>query len=612
MVNRIAIIIISLVSFSGECQSLSMGVSSNTLVSQTNFNSQNKFDIMDDKGDTLILSSNAMKLSSIFSIPIYARYNSKKNWWIQISYGYENWRLTTDAETNYSPHINNARADQKVLKAWQTYQGDISNYNEFYNTFHAIYAANETNLNRKTLTTYEQVQYNKISLGFGSSFNNKAKVKIFYGAGVDMLTFSTSESYQGLVYENNNLAKQYELLENLPKLNNIKFGPYIKFGLEKQNLRLGFDMHFFNNPTYTNDRLNNTSILYNNELKKNPLRFIVNYGLHINYTVFNQNIGQKIDPEKMNVLDPEIIGKYKEKIKLLRFGFTANFPSFRNSGWSALDEYSISEESHATLNNSLKAKSDFYLHGVNVFEDDFIDELSDNIYLEKKINNLYVNESGLIDTNEITKTIFFGWGNINTVIKSPKITGFASFSPFNIVSFELNAGYQRQTLGVIAYEKEESNLNNEDFRQIRKLLYQENFHEISIGLNNAFHKNLNNTSKVGFHLGLNYNMWLPGKFKQEKGGVNDSELLSDFHDYFINGENQEEWNENINSGADKGIFSKQDYYDHQHDANNTSARTYGQKTYHTDFSNYLFNTIQKRNFYEIRFGLDYYIEKYEI
>jgi hypothetical protein len=171
-------------------------------------------------------------------------------------------------------------------------------------------------------------------------------------------------------------------------------------------------------------------------------------------------------------------------------------------------------------------------------------------------------------------------------------------------------GYQNHTYGITAYETESETIGDETSIQTRKLVYQENFHELSFGLNTYVQKHINNISQLGFHVGLNYNMWFNGNFITEGGGINDSELLEDFHDYNTGQEDnknnpdaeKDEWNRNEYPDADKGVFTKQDYYNYNH--NGQDAAT----SYHIDYSPYLLNTFQKRSYFELRFGIDYYIE----
>jgi len=618
MVKSFGIIMICLLSWYGLSQNLSLGVGINVQNSQVGFNDQFGFDMLDTNGDTLILSAIDLKLTPIYSVPIYLRYNSKKNWWLQLDYSYERWRLDLNGETNHTTAYISGRVNQKINSAWLSYKQsnwpimDTVQYvtdsiNYYSNATKALYGANENALTKLSFNNYEEVQYNKISLAIGSSFNNRGKVKMFYGGGINFIITSTFESYQGFEYNNPKINQQFKILEKLPKLEDNKIAPFIKLGLEKQNLRLGLDVQWFKDPASGAIEHERTNWIVDNRFDSQTVKYAFNYGLHVNYTIFNQNFGQKDIESKGRVLDPKIIGKYKERPKLFRFGFSAHFPSFYNSGWSILDGFGIDDGdslNHELMNKILDNKNDGYLTGVHVDDD----EIEDNIYLEKRVNDIFVNNNGLIDTNVIYQTLFFAWGNLNTIIRSPKISGFVNINPHPLASIDLNAGYQKLTLGIVAYESERYAQNGEKFITMRKLLYQENFNEVSLGMNLNVHKQISNTSKLGVHFGMNINTWLRGRFNIETGGVNDSELLQDFHQYFINGRQKGEWNRNINPVANKGVFSKQDYLLHNYKPNSAIAE---RKSYHTDFSDYLFDTRKKRRTLELRFGADYYIDNFK-
>ncbi|MFK8037459.1 MAG: hypothetical protein AB8B74_04165, partial [Crocinitomicaceae bacterium] len=174
---------------------------------------------------------------------------------------------------------------------------------------------------------------------------------------------------------------------------------------------------------------------------------------------------------------------------------------------------------------------------------------------------------------------------------------------------DFNVSYQNQTYGIRGYETVSETIDGETTVQTKKVVYQENFHELSFGLNTYAQKQINNISQLGVHVGLNYNLWFNGRFDIEAGGINDSELLQDFHDYNTgqkdgkkSSEEAEEWNSSENSDGDKAVFTKVDYYNQKHD------NKAGAENYYTDYRPYLFNSWQKRSYFELRFGIDYYIE----
>ena len=611
MVKYLGIIIAFVTTLQSTAQNLSLGIGVSTQWSHVGFRENLGFDILDNNGDTLSLKAIDLNLEPIYAVPVYLRYNSKKNWWLQLDYSYERWRFDLNGETQHTAAYIGSRVKNKLKNAWEVYKetGD-STYQtifEYDSAFRDVYIVNELGLHKRLFNSYETVQYNKISLGFGSSFNNRGKVKVFYGGGVNLILKSTFESYQGFNYEDTDVKLQFKVLEKLPKLEDAQLSPFFKFGLEKQNLRFGFDLQLYPNPAFGATDNERTQWIVDNRFDDQTVKYALNYGLHVNYTIFNQNFGQKDIEDKGRVLDPKIIGKYKEKPKLFRFGCAASFPSFYNTGWSILDGFEIDEETdtltHALMNEHLADKNDKYLTGVHVDDD----EIEDNIYLEKRIYDVFVNENGFIDTSVIYQTLFFAWGNLNTIIRSPKISGFMSVNPHPLFSVELNAGYQKLTLGIETYESERYAQGGEKYITMRKLLYQENFNEVSLGINLNAHKRISNTGKIGLHFGMNVNTWIKGKFEVEAGGVNDSELLQDFHQYFINGRYQDSWNTNINPLASKGVFSKQDYVLHNYKPNSAVGQ---QASYHTDFSDYLFNTRQKRRSLELRYGIDYYIDNF--
>lgn len=612
MVKLYGLILICLLTHFGWSQNISFGTGIDAQATQVGFVKVFGFDILNNVGDTLRLTATDVQLSPIYAIPIYIRYEAKKNWWFQLDYSFEKWRIDLNGITEHTPTYISIRSKIKLDKAWKAYKNNIGQNNvtpadslEFYSARNKnIYKTNESELTRKEFNSYEEVQYSKISLGFGSSFNNRGKVKMFYGLGVNFIVSSTAESYQGFNYDNLNVKFHNKIMEKLPKLETSLVAPFAMFGIEKQNLRLGFDFQFYKNPASTSIDDIGTGYIVDNSFDDQTLRYIFNYGIHVNYTIFNQYFDNKDFDKKGMVLDPQIVGQYNEKPKFLRFGISANFPSFYNSGESVISQFDIDDTTHLFMNQVLENKNDNYLTGVLVEEEDY----KDKIYLEKRINDIFVNDNGLIDTNVSYQTLYLEWGSINTIIRSPKLAGFISVNPHRLFSLDMIAGYQKLTLGIVAYESERYFRDQAIITTVRKLLYQEEFNELSLGLNLNVHKNISNTSKLGLHFGMNLNTWLRSKFKVEAGGVNDSELLQDFHQYFINGTNEGNWNQNNNSEANRGVFSKQDYVLHKYKPNSSVGQ---QDSYHTDFSNYLFNTWKKRMTAEIRVGADYYIDNFK-
>lgn len=610
MVKWLCVIFMFSASFVFYGQNLSLGVGArvngNRVNNQTKFN----FDILNINGDTLKLNANknSANLNNGLSFPIYARCTSKGNWWVQLNYGYEIWRLEINAFSKPTSQYVQNIVTSKINELPNAYTVDeIEELREVYTEDVIEDATVEMN-------SFERVQYNKLSLAIGSTVNRKGIVKFYYGFGFDLYSASTFESYQGFVYDNDEVERLHEVLDDLPKLNAILFSPFVNFGIEKQNLRMGLDFTFYSSPAFGKHAQQNFNTTQLNDFSSQFIQDIISVGVSLNYSLFNQNFNQVISPDKKNVLDPVVIGRYQEKPKRLQYGLSLNFPNFHNSGWSVIDGLELSNEDDIVLyNDSLMVKNDSYLSGVLFMDNNKqgYAEILDYIYLEKQDETIFINDNDELDTNFLSTTIFFDWGNINSIVISPKLSGFVRLNPHELFATEFNVGYQNHTYGIVAYETERETTNGETTIQTRKLVYQENFHELSLGLNACFQKPFNNISQMGFHIGLNYNLWFNGIFQTEKGGINDSELLEDFHDYFTgqkegqndpNFEESEEWNANINNDADKGIFTKQNYYNYNYNGQSNA------ESYHMDFSPYLFNTLQNRSYLELRLGVDYYIE----
>ena len=603
MVKTMCFSAVLFMSFNSLDQNLSLGVGGRVNANWVEYRDAFNFDILTNSGDTLIMQTSdegGVNLTNGLSFPIYARYTSKRNWWAQLNYGYEVWRFGINAFSTPS----NYRIQSAVNARIEALTGNYSA--EEIEELRQVYTEDAIDEGTVALSGFERVQYNKLSLAVGSSINKKGIVTFYYGAGFDFFTTSTIESYQGLVYDNEEVSLLHEVLSSMPKLESTILSPFISLGIEKQNIRLGLDFAFHSGPTFGQhqDRLSTTTIVNSN--KSQLVKNIKSVGVSLNYTLFNQNFNQAISADKKNVLDPVVIGKYRQKPKLVQYGLSLNFPNFRNVGWSVIDDFELENEDDIVLyNDSLNNKGDTYLTG-RLFKQDPTQnygEILDYIYLEKEDMTIFINDDGDIDTNFLSTLIFLDWGNINSIVKTPKLSAFIRVNPHELFSAEFNMGYQNHTYGIVAYETETERIGSKTNIQTRKLVYQENFHELSFGMNAYTQMEVNNISRLGIHIGLNYNAWFKGAFQQEPGGINDSELLEDFHDYNVgDGEEDEEWNKNLNAEADKGIFTKEDYYNYQYNNQNQT------KSYHTDFSNYLFNSLQKRNYFELRLGIDYYIE----
>ncbi|MFK8046766.1 MAG: hypothetical protein AB8B72_14805 [Crocinitomicaceae bacterium] len=599
------------ISVFGFSQNLSLGVGGrvgNQFVQhRSNFN----FDIINSSGDTLVLDTvNQVSLTSGLSFPIYARYTSKRNWWVQINYGYETWRLGISSRTSPTNYAIQTSVDEKMA--------DLPPDTEDIDDIREAYEQNVIAENTYSLESFERVQYNRLTFMAGSSFNRKGIATFYYGGGFDLFTSSTIESYQGLVYDKREVSHTHHILEAMPKLESVQFAPFLNFGIEKQNIRLGADISFFPGPVFGRHNLRNDAIVgvtastQSNGFSSQFVRNVVSLGVSLNYTLFNQNFNQAINADKKNVLDPLVIGRYRQKPKFVQIGGAINFPNFHNSGWSVIDDFELENEDDIFLyDTSLTNKGDYYLSGV-LF--DRSTDVLDYLYLEKIDDEQRVIDDEL-KTVDLATTVFLDWGNINSIVKSPKLSAFVRVNPHELFSADVNVGYQNHTYGIRGFETIAETIDNETTIQTKKIVYQENFHELSLGLNAYTQVPVNNISRVGVHVGLNYNLWFNGRFDIETGGINDSELLQDFHDYNtgqLEGKNDpdfeeaEEWKKHEGANnleeADKGVFTKDDYYNVTHGDNSADDN------YYTDYSPYLFNEWQKRSYFELRFGIDYYIE----
>jgi hypothetical protein len=608
---KLYFLIVSLIAITWSfSQSLSLGVggraSNQWVENQSAFN----FDIINTSGDTLILMTepNSMSLTNGLSFPIYARFKSKQNWWLQVNYGYETWRMGIIGQTTPTSYALETAIQQGVDASTST--ADPEDIRE---------AVTDKVLEENTydLEAFERVQYNRLTFAVGSSFNKRGVVTFFYGGGFDFFTSSTIESYQGLVYEKEAVSLTHHILEAMPKLESFQLSPFINFGIEKQNIRLGVDFSFFAGPVFGQHNTRNDYLAdafrstAPNDESSQVVRNITSIGVILNYTLFNQNFNQAINPDKKNVLDPVVIGRYRQKPKLFQYGVALNFPNFHNSGWSVIDDFELPNEDDIFLyDKRLTDKEDYYLSGVLFNESS---DVLDYLYLEKQDDEVFIDDNNEVKTRELATTVFLDWGNINSIVKSPKLSAFVRLNPHEFFSVDLNAGYQNHTYGIRGYETISETIDNETTVQTKKVVYQENFHELSLGLNTYVQKQINNVSQLGVHVGLNYNMWINGVFIIEPGGINDSELLQDFHDYNTgqeDGVNDPDFNEakewkghqGSDEDADKAVFTKVDYYNYYYD--NKS----GAEDYYTDYSPYLFNTIAARSYFELRFGIDYYIE----
>jgi hypothetical protein len=599
MVKPIYALIAFIICFPASAQNLSLGMGGTGNFTRVAFNEAFNFNLLTLEGDTLLLSAENATLKKSVSLPIYARFSSKKNWWIQANYGYETWRFGLDAQTSNTPYEIEQRVNNQLAASWDNYSGTLDSL-AFRNEFYELYTNNEEENSRGEINSFERVQYNRLSLLFGAVLNRKAPIKFYYGLGADLMMTSTFESYQGLVFDSEQIAYQNEILDAMPKLQSFQFAPALHFGLERQNLRIGLDFTLYAFAIYGGHESSLNNVTQRNTVDSEVIKDVRTFGVHLNYSFFNQNFNQNIDPERQAELDPHVVGRYRQKPKLFQFGAKIDFPSLHKSGWSVLDDYDLTEENDA-INAKLRSENDTYLTGLNIAGED----LNDFVYIEKNDADIYINEEGNLDTNLIFTTLFFDSGNINTILKSPKFSGFIRFNPHERFSVDLNLGYQNQIYGIVAYETKNASAIDNQLNLTRRLLYQENFHEISLGINGYFQYRLNNVSQIGCHLGLNANTWIPGLFVVEQGGINDAELLEDFHDYLIEQDDAEEWNKNLNPEGDKGLFSKADYYNHTYEPSSAIAQ---QNSYHSDFSDYLMDTPLKRSFFEVRLGLDYYIE----
>lgn len=596
MVKAVPILIFFVLPINLFGQRLSMGggarVSANTLENRSKFN----FDIIKNNGDTLILKPKSTSLTAALSTPVFVRYNSNRNWWFQVDYGYDVWRLDINGYTEPTNAFINSQVEE-LIKDLNDFQKE-----ELREVYEESVKAQET----YDFKSFQKVQYNRLTAAIGSAFNRQGTVTFYYGGGLELYTASTIESYQGLVYENPEVSNQYQVLEAMPQLKLGIMSTFLNVGLERQNFRIGLDFVLFPGPIF-GEHQNLNKATQKNAFSNQFIKSVKSIGLNVNYTLFNQNFNQAIKIDKKNVLDPLIVGRYRQKPKLIQVGLSINFPNFYTSGYSVISGLEITEEQDLELDRILNLNNDHYLSGTMFHKTEMPnkDRTFDYIYLEINNEEYFINTNGVADTCQVSTTLFFDRGIINSIAILPKLSGFVRINPHELLSLEGNVGFQNHTYGIVAYETERKTVDNETSEQTRKLVYQENFRELSLGLNAYTQKYITNISQLGFHIGLNYNLWFNGAFNSEKGGINDSELLREFHEYNtgeINDDVSSEWNANINPNANKGIFTKDAYVESKY------GNGSDQSSYHMDYSPYLFNTGKKRNYFELRAGIDFYVD----
>lgn len=577
-------------------QGLYMGGGGRASINTIEFRSQFNFEIINNYGDTLTLNPSSTNIGAAPSTPVFARYKSNRNWWIQVDYGYDVWRMEISGTTQpTSSYIANIVVEQMEGLS-ETEKKELR----------AVYTKSAIEKETVDFKCFQRVQYNRLTVAIGSAFNRKGSVIFYYGGGLDLYSSSTDETYQGLIYDNPDVSNQYQVLEAMPKLNLGILSAFLNVGVERQNFRIGLDFAFFPRPVLGEHQQLNSATqknAFSNDFVKN----VKSVGLNVNYTLFNQNFNQAINSDKKNILDPLVVGRYRQKPKILQVGLSINFPNFYTSGRSIITGLEIDEQNDLRLDNILISNNDDYLSGTlfDKTEKPTNDNTFDYVYLESTNKESFVNNNGIVDTSQLTTTLFFDRGNINAIVISPKLSGFLRINPHELFSIEGNIGFQNHTYGIVAYETQRKTIEGETSVQTRKLVYQENFRELSLGLITYFQQYISNISQLGFHIGLNYNLWFNGVFNSESGGMNDSELLKDFHEYNISensAEVAEGWNSKINPSANKGVFTKEDYVENKYGNGSQNS------SYHMDYSPHLFNTWQKRNYFELRAGADFYVD----
>ncbi|PLX01290.1 MAG: hypothetical protein C0594_13490 [Marinilabiliales bacterium] len=611
----IVLVLLSAAAFS---QSIKFGLGAKGYLNRVDAYDQLTFKAIDNTGDTLFMALDDIKFSSSGTIPIFLRYQSRKRWWVQLDYDFERWTADIYGSTNNTEYYLDAKASQDVENAWNDYAGtEFTTYEQYYNHYYNIFYSSYKTQNEIPYKFHEEMQYNRISLSAGSSFFNKRKLKVFYGLGLSAFFprsyYSAymsgnsewySEGFRGLVYDNENFENKYKLTKNFPRLNSSLVTFNSLLGVENHRFRLGFEMRYSAN--IQAERMEESSGEIINEYYEHEMdeyNYLVSYGLFFNYTISDYKLNKKIDEEKLMTLKPEVLGKYKAKPDRWHFGLSVDIPSFFNKGYFYVggsymdDEYNTYDDDDVYRIDSILAE-DPYLPKVYPNGTD-----KDNFLIESYIYEYYIDDNNEIDTNIYWRTLFLEGGDINTVIRTPKISGLITYVPFRNISVDFRPGYQNISVGINAYETKYGVEYGSETRSTRQLMFLENFHEVSMGVNINTMFPINATSKAGCHIGFNANLWIPGKYRQEAGGANDSELLKEFHEYLIYGSDQQEWNYNENEGATKGVFSKMDYYAWMYDE---ESEIYDEDWYHMDFSDYLMNTTKKRLQAEMRLGLDYY------
>lgn len=511
MVKRLLFFICFISSFTfGQRLELGIGLQGNlnALGSDAEFTSG----VLDNVGDTIFFRFTKSKMDMSLSLPVFLRYRTKFGLWMELGVSTEKMTTNITGTSNYGDDLINDFAQDEMEFAFNSYDGPLSQQ-EFYDTYFDLFRAAEINNWEEQIGYTEVTKFNQVSFNLGYTLLRTKKIRPFVNLGFTWNSRVHQNHYQEMEYKTDWVDDYTSIYRRMPRLNSNIFFLSGGVGIEAYNLQLG--VNFRTTVGYVQEY----EFPESNEIKttttgQDLYKNITSFGFYVKYSLFNFNLRNSEDRKKIKDEEFKVMGKFKEKSKIVRLAAAIDIPFYTNI------------ENHFT--KSLSYQDTIYM---NPEETMFFTE---NVFLLNERVQPQVDEFG--DFSEKELYTYIGLGRIKKINQIPRIRLSMEIEPVKYFSYQLDIGYQFNEFDTEAkvYEIGFGQDGSFDREQMYPTVLRQTAHFISIG--NKLNVKFPVTSElyIGINGGVNINFQAIGEFKFKDPGYNASPLIESFHEYYVN------------------------------------------------------------------------------
>ncbi len=527
-------------------QSIQLGLGAEGNLNNVIVNPDSKSVIGTTWGDTLHFKHQSVTMPFSYKIPIFFRYKMNNGLWFELNYATENINIESTGDANHPDEVLADWVNEYLVQdLWPEYDAmyngnpnyglDTITQTEFLEQYWSAAFQKEYDFWNEKFTYLQRTSYNSLGIQIGYTFLRTKKIRPFISTGFTWSSQKHKYQLKSLSYsaDSKNYTEfnnYYDLLQEMPELNHNLFFVSLNLGMEIHKMRFGISART------TINSLEQSKFEIERLTQDQTLKMMWSLGAYANFSLFDFNLRDAGDRKKLKDDELKVLGDYKEKKKKIKLSVGLDLP--------------------------------FYTDISNHFEQTNPDSASLSWYTNEGeewpiIENVWIyHQKAVLEPDEVNSTIednayseIIALGNIKMIRQFPQLSFNMEYEPVDWFSMETKIGYQfneihtqgRYIFQKISYFELYDSLGNFEGwdyysdESMRPIVFRETFHNISIAERLNFKFTVVPGFMIGFSGGAKANLFLPGKFRIDEVNYNNIDLLSDFNDYWTNGNNDKNW-----------------------------------------------------------------------